>query len=115
MQVKAKSRTDPKERRRHPRLKRAFDGNWRGASGGSSCRISDLSIGGCYVETKSVPAKGTDTTVTIRFGATHVMAFPARVVSVDPGIGFSVEFKPLSDDTARELEGVISALKNQPY
>jgi hypothetical protein len=110
-----KSKSSPKERRKHPRLSRAFDGNWRGASGGSTCRISDLSLGGCYVQTKSVPAKGADTTVTIRFGESHVMTFPAKVMSADPGIGFGVEFKPMTRDVAKELQSVIDAMQNQPY
>lgn len=72
-------------------------------------------MGGCYVQTKSGPGKGVETTVTIRFGDTHVMSFPATVVSVDPGMGFGVEFKPLSADTAKELEGVIDAIQKQAY
>ncbi|MGH7635811.1 MAG: PilZ domain-containing protein, partial [Gemmatimonadaceae bacterium] len=38
------------ERRQHPRLAIPIQGSWRGASGGSQCRIADVSAGGCFVQ-----------------------------------------------------------------
>ena len=59
------------------------------------CRISDISWGGCFLETKAEPAVGEPTIVTIptRHGAVSV---DGAVVKVERGIGFSVKFQPLT-------------------
>ena len=56
------------ERRQHQRVMRPFEGNWRGASGANNCRISDVSLGGCFVQTLATPTAGDETHVTITFG-----------------------------------------------
>ena len=49
-------------------MPRRFEGGWEGASGRGLCAISDLSMGGCYVQTLAAPTPGDKTTVTVRFG-----------------------------------------------
>ncbi len=101
------------EQRRFPRLSRPFDGTWRGASGASPCRLTDLSLGGCYVQSRATPIKGEETTVTVVFGDGHTMAFTGTVVYADPGMGFAVEFTPMTTDQINAHGVLIDALRLQ--
>ena len=53
------------ERRRSPRVATPLDGSWSGASGGSACRIADISWGGCFINTLAEPSKDERTIVTM--------------------------------------------------
>jgi hypothetical protein len=108
------STTDPKENRRHARITRPFDGNWRGASGASRCRISDLSLGGCYVQSLASPTAGEQTVVTIRFGNEQSLSLTGKVVYVDAAMGFAVEFILVTAEVAEQLELLIEELRRQP-
>ena len=98
------------ERRQHPRVARPFEGTWKGASGMTRCRIADISIGGCFVQTLAMPVAGETTVVTISFGESHALMFTGTVVYVDPGMGFAVQFKPLGAEQAEELRRLLDAL-----
>lgn len=98
------------ERRRYPRLVRPLDGKYRGASGGTTCRIADISWGGCFIQTLSEPATGEQTIVTVPVGDRSI-DISGRVVYVDRNIGFSVEFDPLSPE---EVEALTPLLGPKP-
>ena len=98
------------ERRQHPRVARPFEGTWKGASGLTRCRIADISIGGCFVQTLAMPVAGETTVVTIAFGESHALMFTGTVVYVDPGMGFAVQFKPLPAEQADERRRLLDAL-----
>lgn len=98
------------ERRQHPRVARPFEGTWKGASGMTRCRVADISIGGCFVQTLAMPAAGETTVVTIAFGQDHTLAFTGQVVYVDPGMGFAMQFTPLAADALGELRRLLEAL-----
>ena len=90
------------ERRRYTRVRGPFEGHWRGGSGATECRIADVGLGGCFVETLAQPTKGEATEVTILFAPAQSMTFAGRVAYAEPGLGFAVEFDALSpDDLAR--------------
>ncbi|HUL71582.1 MAG TPA: PilZ domain-containing protein [Vicinamibacterales bacterium] len=103
-------RPDASDRRQHQRLGRPFEGSWQGASGANKCRISDLSIGGCFVETLAAPTSGEQTRVTILLGADHSMTFSGKVVYVEPRMGFAVKFHELSGDGLEQLQRMFDAL-----
>jgi hypothetical protein len=112
--VKSDRRKNPRptspDRRKHQRLGRPFDGTWKGSSGANKCRVSDLSIGGCFVETLATPTAGEETHVTITFGAEHSMTFSGAVIYVEPKMGFAVKFHELTGEGSAELERVLDAL-----
>jgi hypothetical protein len=97
------------ERRRHPRTQRPLDGTWAGASGGTACRVADISAGGCFVNTLSQPQVGEITTVTVSHDA-RTLLLTGLVRSVDPGIGFGVEFCDLTAETRQALSELLDAL-----
>jgi hypothetical protein len=103
----------PKDQRRHQRLNRPFDGTWRGASGGAPCRVTDLSIGGCYVQSIALPMKNEETEVSIVIGQ-ETLSLVGRVVYAEPHMGFAVEFHSLSDEQAKALQSAIDARRVQP-
>ena len=98
------------EQRRHPRVAIPVDGRWQGGSGGAHCRISDISLGGCYIQCLSQAARGEETTVTICFSPARSMTLPGSVVYSDPRMGFAVEFYAMAPDTQEELRQEIAAL-----
>jgi hypothetical protein len=104
---------DKPEHRRFPRLQRPFDGTWRGASGLANGRIIDLSLGGCFVQSLAAPATGEETEVTIRFASNHAVQFSGRVVYVERGIGFAVEFEPMTSEQSEALTVLFDALRPQ--
>ena len=89
---------------------RPFEGNWRGASGASNCRISDVSLGGCFVQTLATPTAGDETHVTITFGKDLSMTFAGKVIYVEPKMGFAVKFNELTDEGADAVRLLLEAL-----
>lgn len=105
-----RSGTVNQERRQHKRVARPFEGSWRGSSGASSCRISDVSLGGCFVQTLATPTAGDETLVTITFGKDLSMTFVGKVAYVEPQMGFAVKFNELEGEGAEEVRRLIDAL-----
>lgn len=97
------------ERREHPRFAHPFEGTWTGASGASPCRIADISLGGCFVQSMATPASGENTTVTIHIGH-HVFTFHGVVVYSEQGMGFAVRFKDIPEEEFAELKRLLDAL-----
>ena len=86
------------ERRQDTRITGPFEGHWHGGSGATEVRISDVSLGGCFVETIMQPTVGEETDVTISFGDGRSVTVAGRVAYVESGIGFGVTFRTLTPD-----------------
>ena len=100
------------ERRKHDRLAKPFEGSWQGASGAGKCRISDFSLGGCFVQSLATPVKGESTVVTVTFGD-HKLSFTGNVVYIEPGMGFAVQFHQVADDERAELSRLLASMNPQ--
>ncbi|MEZ5319555.1 MAG: PilZ domain-containing protein [Vicinamibacterales bacterium] len=96
------------ERRRHIRYRHPLEAVWQGASGASRCRLSDLSAGGCFVQSLATPASGELTALTLSLGDGRLLAVTGRVAYVEPGMGFAIEFTGLADETRARLEQFLS-------
>jgi PilZ domain len=97
------------ERREHRRLAQPFEARWEGASGSGQCRLSDLSVGGCFVQAMAQPAVGERTKVTIAAGP-QTLTIAGRVVAVERGLGFSMQFDAATDDATAEVRRHLGAL-----
>jgi hypothetical protein len=98
------------ERRKHQRVMRPFDGTFSGASGGSTrCRITDISLGGCFIQSLSAPTPGDETVISVVIG-NHTLSFPGRVVYVDSTIGFAAQFHDIPAEELDELGRLLAAL-----
>ena len=92
-------------RRAHERLKGPFDGSWDGSSGMRTCRITDLSAGGCFIDAMASPEAGSNINVSIELDG-RKFVLPATVVYVDRVQGFAVSFKP--NEPAEALAALIN-------
>jgi len=86
------------ERRNDARIAGPFEGHWHGGSGATEVRITDISLGGCFVETRMQPVVGEETDVTVLFADGQSITLQGRVAYADAGIGFGIAFRPLTAD-----------------
>jgi hypothetical protein len=100
-------------RRVHERIVYPLDGQWRGASGGNRCRVGDISMGGCFIFSLSVPTRNERTVVTIELSSGQTIALPGEIVYVEPSMGFGVRFDDLDEGTRRDLTALIDHLRAQ--
>jgi hypothetical protein len=91
-----------------------MDGSWSGASGANRCRIADISLGGCFVQTLSPPPPYEKTVVTVMDREGRPLALPGRVVYPERGLGFAVEFVEVPPETAARLAELIEDLARRP-
>src|SRR5687767_1184710 len=89
------------ERRRYPRREVLLECLIEGTSARALLRITDLSIGGCYVDSRFPVSIGSK--VTIRVLADPQPVLPGRVTSSQPGYGFGGEFDELPAGTCTQL------------
>jgi hypothetical protein len=99
---------DNDPQRRHPRLPVSIDCQVEGASGHASLRVSELSLGGCYVDTRRQFGAGAPVTIRAAF-PTGEAIFTGRVIYELAGHGFGVAFDELSDSTREHLENFLNA------
>ena len=101
------------ERRSANRFHGPFDGGWNGESGTRECRITDLSVGGCFVDSLSNNAVGTKVRVFVTIG-TQTLRLRAEVIYVDRVQGFAVAFKDNDASVMTALADAITAFDAQP-
>ena len=94
------------ERRRYQRLIRPLEATFRGGSGATACRIGDISWGGCFVQTVASMHINERTQISLRTGE-NVLTLDGLVVYVEPGIGFAVQFDPLTPEHVRVLRDLL--------
>ena len=97
------------ERRSTARLVGPFEGSWDGASGMRDCRITDLSIGGCFIDAYASQPVGARITIEIKLKG-QTFRIPSSVVYVDRVQGFAVKFLDEQSPANRELADAITAL-----
>jgi len=77
------------------------------------CTLSDISTGGCYVETTEPFPKGTVLTIVVR---THELKLcvAGRVRSTHPGFGMGIHFNLTSDDARAQVQELIACAQAEP-
>lgn len=96
------------DRRVFPRAPGVLDGNWFG--NGQRCRVTSLSVVGCYIETLSPPEAGTRGRVQIELRQEGTVLVPAEVVYKEPGMGFAVRFVDVEAECGRRLTNAVERL-----
>jgi hypothetical protein len=102
------------DRRKHRRFAFPMEGSWSGASGANRCRIADISLGGCFVQTLSPPRPFEKTTVTVTDKNGRALELPGQVVYPERGLGFAVEFIDVPAEAAARLAELIEDLARRP-
>src|SRR5215207_9946134 len=78
------------------------------SSGRRSARISDISAGGCYIDTIAQVPVGQ--TLRLHVGSnTGEMDFTGRVAYILEGFGFGIEFVDMTDDQREFLNKILAA------
>lgn len=92
-----------RERREDERRGVSLEAWWESLSGRQQARVSDLSMGGCYVDTHTAVELGELIVFAIRRPDGSWLELRGRVVTRDPGLGFSLAFTFLTDEEQQEL------------
>lgn len=79
------------------------------ASGKREARITDLSPGGCYVDTIATIPEGESLSFSLQMADGESIPLTGDVAYVMPGFGFGIKFTNLSDETKTVLDRLIKS------
>jgi hypothetical protein len=97
-------------RRKNERINISLEVMMESSSGKREVRISDLSEGGCFVDSISTMNTGENVSLKTLIPTTNEwVELKGEVVSVFPGIGFGVQFTRLSEKELTRLKQLIVA------
>ncbi|HVG73077.1 MAG TPA: PilZ domain-containing protein [Vicinamibacterales bacterium] len=85
------------EKRQHPRRAILIECEIDGMSGLAAPRINDLSVSGCYVESRTHATVGASIMIRLTFGGA-LITLTGRIAHSQPSVGFGMEFDPISAD-----------------
>jgi hypothetical protein len=91
------------ERRTDERVALNIPARWDGLSGEIEARIEDLSLGGCFVNTRGLVNPGELITLEIKLPSGEWLPLRGEVTSYQPAIGFGLVFPFLTSDEESEL------------
>lgn len=97
------------ERRRHQRVEQYFECAWHSDWGEERSRASNVSEGGCYIESRRAVAQGSHLPAITITLPTGVITVQGTVVHAIRGVGFAVQFTEVDADAYARL----SALSQQ--
>ncbi|HEX8633771.1 MAG TPA: PilZ domain-containing protein [Pyrinomonadaceae bacterium] len=97
------------ERREDKRASVSIQAWWEGQSGRHEARVSDLSLGGCFIDTLSKAEIGELVVFAIKRPDGKWLQLRGQVASVDEHVGFSLAFTYLTEDEQRALARIIAA------
>lgn len=100
------------ERRSGKRWEVSLDALWDGTSGNYSARISDLSEGGCYLDTMGDATRGELLTLKLKLPNGHWLELTGTVAHHTPPLGFGVQFVDLPEAQLEMLRAFIEYLKD---
>ena len=97
------------ERRTEDRVEMSLEANWWGMSGMHGARIGDISLGGCFIDTRGAVTVGEVVTFELKLPDGEWLELRGQVTFYQPGVGFSLCFTFLTDEEQRQLAQVITA------
>lgn len=102
-------------RRKLPRLIGHFSGSWQDPGGGAvAAHITNITGEGCFIQAPRTPEVGKTVGVTVTIPEVEPRPLPAKVVRVQWGFGFAVEFTPKTDADRATLAAVVKRLGARP-
>jgi Tfp pilus assembly protein PilZ len=97
------------ERRNQRRVSTSIEVVWEGNSGRYESRTSDLSAGGCFVDTVGTVTMGEDIKFTLLLPAGESIEIVGEVVYSYPPVGFGVQFTNVSEADRQKIRRIIEA------
>jgi len=95
------------ERRSDKRVGVNLSTRWRGVTGTHEGRVEDLSINGCFVNTKGASDVGEIVSLLIRRPSGQWLPLRGKVVSTQQLVGFSLSFSILDEKEQQSLRELI--------
>lgn len=102
-----KTRAMRENTRRNERYPLPLEVHWESLSGKHEARISDISLGGCFMESLAQVVAGEEIQFEIRLPAGGRMPLRGKVIYHQPNLGFGVSFIDLSMMARNVLSRVI--------
>ena len=102
------------ERRSRKRWDVSLDAVWDGKSGNYTARITDLSDGGCYMDSLSEVTIGEVLTLKLSLPNGEWLELRGEVAHHTPPVGFGVRFVNLSAEQLESLRKFIEHLRALP-
>ena len=96
------------ERRREDRLEVCLDAVWDGKSGNYTARVTDLSEGGCYVDTMGEAHVGEILRFKLQSPAGDWVELTGEVAHETLPLGFGLRFVYLTDDQTQQLRSLVA-------
>src|SRR5690349_2238870 len=100
------------DRRTEERLEVCLDAIWDGKSGNYSARVTDLSEGGCYVDTLGAAQVGEILSFRLQFPNGDWLELTGEVAHETPPLGFGLRFVYLTDQQLEQLRLLIATFQN---
>jgi hypothetical protein len=97
----------PEERRNYERVMLPLEARWEGQSGRYSARISDISLGGCFIESLGQVTVDENISFEVQLPTGNWMPLTGTVVYQYSNIGFGVRYRELSELERNLLADVI--------
>ena len=102
------------DRRTEKRFDVCLDAVWDGNSGNYTARITDLSEGGCYVDSLGDAQVGEVLHVKLQLQNGDCLELTGEVAHQMPPMGFGVRFVNLSSEQLEKLHSLLSGLQDSP-
>jgi len=96
------------ERRRNRRKRLLLEAKWESMSRTHEARVDDVSMGGCFVNTYSHVELDEEVNLQILLPSGEWLQLRGQVASYQPGVGFGVAFRPLSNEETLALNVLIA-------
>jgi hypothetical protein len=97
------------ERREEERVPVSLEVYWEGGSGKHPARISDISLGGCYLDTVGTATPGEVIGLIIKMPDGELLRLRGTIAFHHPNLGFSVCFTYLTDEEQYRLSQLITS------
>jgi hypothetical protein len=97
------------ERREDKRARVSLEAWWEGLSGRHQARVSDLSMGGCFIDTLGKADIGEYVAFAIKQPDGKWLQLRGQVASTDLHVGFSLAFTYLTEDEQDALRPLVTA------
>ena len=99
------------ERRTEKRWEVCLEAIWEGESGRYNVRVTDLSEGGCYIDTLSQASVGEVVNFKVLLPGDEWLYLKGEVAHRTPPLGFGVRFVELTESDLARLRTLISDLQ----
>ena len=99
------------DRRSEKRWDVCLDAVWDGKSGNYSARVTDLSEGGCYVDSLGEAQIGEVIAFKLQLPNGEWIEFSGEVGHQSPPLGFGLRFVTLSDEQREKLHSLLDHLQ----